>query len=70
MADHGEFLGPPAGGWLRVTQAATILGVDPSCVRGWCADGRVEATKLPGGHWRLPADAVKALLPRAGESRS
>lgn len=60
---EGPRLAPPPGGWLRVTKAANLLDVDPSCVRGWCADGRIEARKLPGGHWRIPLGAVQALLP-------
>ncbi len=32
------------------TQAADLLGVSADTVRRWCDEGRLKATKSPGGH--------------------
>jgi len=32
------------------TQVADLLGVSPDTVRRWCDEGRLKATRSPGGH--------------------
>lgn len=48
-------------------EAAKILGVSPQTIRRYCEEGRYpEATKTPGGHWRIPAMYFR-MTPRQAE---
>jgi excisionase family DNA binding protein len=45
------------------TQAAKLLSVSADTVLKWVKAGKIPSYKTPGGHNRIPADAVEALLP-------
>ncbi len=40
-------------------QVARLFKVDPSTVRKWISDGKIQGYKTPGGQWRIPKEAVK-----------
>ncbi len=45
------------GRWLTLGEAARILGVDATTLRGWADSGKVRIFRTPGGHRRFdPAD--------------
>ena len=52
-------------GYYTTSQAAKLLSVSPDTVLRWVKAGKISSYRTPGGHARIPADAVAALLPRA-----
>ena len=48
---------------LSVTQAAAAIGLSPSVLRGYCAQGRVEGAVRIGNRWAVPEKVV--ILPPA-----
>ena len=61
---------PPASGerrpqWLRVRQAAELLGVSASSLRRWADSGKVASRRTPGGQRRFARADLAALLPPA-----
>ena len=60
------------------TQVADLLGVSPDTVRRWCDEGRLKATRSPGGHRvvsgkelaRYLREQTKAFEPRSVFSQS
>jgi excisionase family DNA binding protein len=53
------------GAFLTSGEVADLLRIDPKTVTRWCIQGRVTSIKTPGGHRRIPAAHVRAIL--AGE---
>ena len=53
---------------LTVRAAADILGVHVDTIRRWTDEGRLPETRTPGGHRRIPREAVERL--RATETGS
>jgi diguanylate cyclase (GGDEF)-like protein/excisionase family DNA binding protein len=51
---------PPRAGWLRIQEAADILGVSTSTMRRWAADGRVPCRRTPSGQRRFPRSELEA----------
>ena len=51
--------------WLRVRQAAELLGVSASTVRRWADSGKVASRRTPGGQRRFARADLAALLPPA-----
>jgi excisionase family DNA binding protein len=47
---------------LRLTAAALRLGVSTRTVLRYIAAGKLLATKLPSGHWRVHESAIRACL--------
>ena len=45
---------------LSTGQVAKKLGVSTQAVLNWIEAGKLEAIKLPGGHYRIPADQFKS----------
>jgi excisionase family DNA binding protein len=45
------------------SQAAKLLAVSSDTVLRWVKAGKIRSYRTPGGHCRIPADAVAALLP-------
>lgn len=41
---------------------ARLLNVNAKTVTRWCVEGRLTAYRTPGGHRRIPADALLGLL--------
>ncbi|SHH76269.1 MerR family transcriptional regulator [Desulfosporosinus lacus] len=47
---------------LSTGQVAKKLGVSTQAVINWIEAGRLEAIKLPGGHYRIPADQFRTTI--------
>jgi excisionase family DNA binding protein len=47
---------------LTTGEAARLLSVEPDTVLKWIKRGKIAALRTPGGHHRIPATAVHALL--------
>ena len=48
--------------WLRVQQAADLLGVSANTVRRWTADGRLACQRTPSGQRRFLVDDLEQVL--------
>jgi len=60
----------PAGELVNITKAAKILGVVPSTVHRWLADGFIAGEQLtPGAPWRYPGHRRHPLPLRRGSTR-
>lgn len=42
-----------AKGFIRVKEAATLLGVSPNTVRAWGAEGKIREYRHPANNYRL-----------------
>jgi diguanylate cyclase (GGDEF)-like protein/excisionase family DNA binding protein len=49
-------------GWLRVAEAAGLLGVSLNTLRRWTDAGRLVCYRSPGGHRRYRAEDIESLL--------
>ena len=49
-------------GWLRVQQAADLLGVSASTMRRWAADGRLACQRTPSGQRRFLVNDLERAL--------
>lgn len=45
-----------------LSQVAKRLGVHVNTVRLWCLTGKIEFARTPGGHYRIPDEAMQALM--------
>ncbi len=54
--------GRAEGQWLSLGEAARLLGVDATTLRGWADAGKVRVFRTPGGHRRFAAADLWALL--------
>jgi len=43
---------------LSSSEAAAALGVSLRTLRRYIASGRIRCNRLPGGHYRIPAEAI------------
>ena len=50
---------------LTPRQAAEKLGMSYPAFKHWILSGRIQTVKTPGGHHRVPLDALKEFLPPA-----
>lgn len=50
------------GDWLTLGEAARLLGVDETTLRGWADAGKVAVFRTPGGHRRFNATDLRTLL--------
>lgn len=48
--------------YLKPSEAADLLRVNPRTVKRWLQDGRLTGFQTPGGHWRVTASSVRSLL--------
>jgi len=56
--------------WLSVTSVAARLDVHATTAARWIRDGRLTATKTPGGQWRVRwSDVVAMMEPIKGEEK-
>lgn len=53
------------GRLLTPRQAAEKLGMSYPALKHWILTGRIRTVKTPGGHHRVPADALEEFLPAA-----
>lgn len=47
---------------LTLGEAAYLLGSHPETVRRWVEEGKLQATRTPGGHRRVLTDSVRGYL--------
>lgn len=50
---------------LTPRQAAEKLGMSYPALKHWILTGRIRTVKTPGGHHRVPAEALEEFLPAA-----
>lgn len=50
---------------LTPRQAAQRLGISYPALKHWILAGRIRTIKTPGGHHRVPLDALQEFLPQA-----
>jgi len=48
---------------LTPRQAAARLGISYPALKHWILAGRIRTVKTPGGHHRIPAEALEEFLP-------
>jgi molybdopterin-binding protein len=53
---------------LTPRQAAEKLGISYPVLKHWILAGRIRTTKTPGGHHRIPLDALEEFLPASTAS--
>ena len=53
---------------LSVSAAADLLGVHVDTVRRWTDEGKLPEVRTPGGHRRIPREAVERVLDGAGHT--
>jgi excisionase family DNA binding protein len=46
----------------RLREVGSILSLAPRTLRGYIAQGTLEAVKLPGGQWRVSDAALEAFI--------
>ena len=46
---------------LRLVEVEQRLGVSRWCIYDWIQEGKVDAIKLPTGHYRIPEEVVERL---------
>jgi excisionase family DNA binding protein len=54
--------GRAEGEWLTLGEAARLLGVDATTLRGWADAGKIRVFRTPGGHRRFAASDLRALV--------
>lgn len=47
---------------LLTEEVATVFGVRMETITRWAKAGKLPAGRTPGGQWRFPEGAVRALL--------
>lgn len=57
----------PKSPWLTLGAASRLLGVSESTIRRWADSGEVRSFRTAGGHRRVAADDVRAILERTSE---
>jgi len=51
---------------LTPRQAADKIGISYPALKHWILAGRIRTVKTPGGHHRIPLDALNEFLPHSG----
>jgi excisionase family DNA binding protein len=51
---------------LRPGEVAAMFGVNAKTVARWAKEGRIRCIRTPGGHMRIYAEDVRALVVRDG----
>jgi excisionase family DNA binding protein len=54
---------------LRPGEVAAMFGVNAKTVARWAKEGRIRYLRTPGGHMRIYAEDVRALVARAVATR-
>lgn len=55
---------------LTPRQAAEKIGISYPAVKHWILAGRIRTVKTPGGHHRIPIDALEEFLPSVVQTSS
>jgi len=53
--------------YFTTTEAARLLSVSPDTVLKWVRKGKIASYRTPGGHARIPKEAVAGMLPEEKE---
>jgi len=53
--------------YFTTTQAAKLLSVSADTVLKWVRAGKIDSYRTPGGHFRIPSQAIETLLPGVKE---
>lgn len=66
MTSYGSCM-PQESGFLTPHQAATYLTgkgfeVTPATVQRWCREQKIQRIETPGRHYRIPIEALNALV--------
>jgi len=48
--------------WLTLGEAAQLLGVDATTLRGWADTGKIRVFRTPGGHRRFDPSDLESLI--------
>lgn len=56
--------------YYTTTEAARQLAVSPDTVLKWARAGKIASYRTPGGHARIPKQAVASLLPGGGAAQA
>ena len=51
---------------FRVGEAAKLLSVHNTTIKRWIQEGKLQAIKLPGGHYRIPRGEILRILQAKG----
>ncbi len=51
---------------FRPDEAARLLGVHVETIRRWIREGKIQAVKSPGGHYRIPRGEAEQVLGERG----
>lgn len=54
---------------LTPREAAQKLGMSYPALKHWILSGRIRTVKTPGGHHRVPVEALEEFLPPAGKAQ-
>ena len=57
-------------GLLTPRQAAAKLGISYPALKHWILAGRIRTVKTPGGHHRIPLDALEEFMPAGSRAPS
>jgi len=57
-----EAAGKVKSRWLTLGEAAQILGVDATTLRGWADAGKIRVFRTPGGHRRFDSADLESLI--------
>jgi len=55
---------------LTPRQAAAKLGISYPALKHWILAGRIKTVKTPGGHHRVPMEALEEFMPGGGSTPS
>ena len=58
----------PASSLLTPRQAADKIGISYPALKHWILAGRIRTVKTPGGHHRIPQEALNEFLPGSASS--
>jgi len=54
--------------WIDASVLAREFGVTGATIRNWIASGRVQATKTPGGRWKITPQEYRRLTEKLSQT--
>jgi len=57
-----------SSGYVTTGKAAHMLGVGLNTIKRWIANGDLRGIQTPGGHWRIPGEALHSFMREHGFS--
>jgi len=58
---------PHSPAWLTLGAASRLLGVSESTIRRWADSGEIRSFRTAGGHRRVAADDIRAIVEQSGQ---